>query len=287
MYAMTAKELRNPLTHFGRQVRKERLARGWSLDEMAARAGLAAPYWSQIENGKRPPTERVAQACDRVFPERKKYFTEYYEESKSWVPAGFRSFAEHEDRSRKLRVWSPGVIDGLLQTVDYARAMLETVPGVTDEQVTARLTNRLERQKRVLHREDPPDAWFVVDQLSLYRRVGSPPIMIEQLRHLADVASLPNVTLQVLPAIAHPANASELIISDSAAYVEHLTGGLVHTDEQTITTLERLFSTILSESYRASDSAAMIRKAGELWTGELPPTQAHKAGRVSKSRRPT
>jgi uncharacterized protein DUF5753 len=148
------------------------------------------------------------------------------------------------------------------------------------------LTSRMDRQRRVLYRDDAPLSWFVVDQLSLYRRVGSPETMVRQCAHLLEVASLPNVTLQLLPAIAHPANASELIITDSAAYVEHLTGGLVHTDEQTTTTLERLFSTLLSESYRASDSAAMIRKAGELWTGELPPTQAHKAGRASKSRRP-
>jgi transcriptional regulator with XRE-family HTH domain len=67
----------NPATHFGRQLKKERLARGWSLPELSKRTGLDAGHLSRIENGKRPPTEHVAAACDEVFPERRGWFTEY------------------------------------------------------------------------------------------------------------------------------------------------------------------------------------------------------------------
>jgi transcriptional regulator with XRE-family HTH domain len=284
--SMAAKNDRNPLTHFGRQVRKDRQARGWSLDEMAARTGLAAPYWSQIENGKRPPTERVALACDAAFPERRGWYLEYYEESKSWTPAGFRSWGEYEDRARDLRVWSPGVVDGLLQTEDYAREMLRIHPGVTDEIVSTRLANRMERQKRILHREDPPNVWFVVDEVALYRYVVSPEVMAEQMRHLGDVASLPNVTMQVLPAVAHPANASELIIADSAAFVEHMVSGFVYTDDQTVSSLARMMATILSESNKASDSLAMIERMEATWTrGVSRPTAATAELPASKSPR--
>ena len=137
---------------------------------------------------------------------------------------------------------------GLLQTEGYARALLETSPAVTDEMVTARLAARMARQRRVLMRDDPPSAWFLVDQLSLYRLVGSAEIMAAQMGHLAAVAARPDVTLQVLPAVAHPANASELIVTDSAAYAEHLAGGFVYTDEETVTRLARLFHTILSRA---------------------------------------
>jgi len=64
----------SPVTHFGRQVRKERLARGWSIHELSRRTGIAAGHLSRIENGKRPPTENVATACDAVFAERKGWF---------------------------------------------------------------------------------------------------------------------------------------------------------------------------------------------------------------------
>ena len=263
-----------PVTHFGRQVRKERLARGWSIHDLAQRTGVAAGHLSRIENGKRPPTEAIAAKCDDVFPERRGWFTEYYEESRTWAPPGFRDWPEYEDNAISLRAWMPGIMHGLLQTEAYARALLQTAPAVTGQIVTARLAARMARQQRVLMRDDPPSAWFLVDQLSLYRLVGSPEIMAAQMSHLTAVAAMPNITLQVLPAVAHPANASELIVTDTAAYTEHLAGGFVYTDPETVTRLARLFHTIVSESYRASDSAAMIGEVGQIWTtGASPASQ--------------
>jgi hypothetical protein len=98
----------------------------------------------------------VALACDRAFPERRGWFLEYYEESKSWMPPGLRSWAEHEDRAARLSVWSPGIVDGLFQAREYARALIAALPGVTGEVVAARLASRMERQRRVLMREDRP-----------------------------------------------------------------------------------------------------------------------------------
>jgi len=261
----------NPVSHFGRQLKKERLARGWSLPELSRRTGIDAGHLSRIENGKRPPTGAIALACDSAFPERKGWFSEFYEESRTWTPPGFRDWAEYEDKALNLRAWMPGIMHGLLQTEVYARALLETSPGATGEMVAARLTARMARQRRVLMRDDPPSAWFLVDQLSLYRLVGSAEVMAAQMSHLAAVAAMPNVTLQVLPAVAHPANASEFIVTDSAAYAEHVAGGYVFAEEETVTRLARLFHTILSESYRASESAAMIEEVGQVWTAGVSP----------------
>jgi hypothetical protein len=255
----------NPVTHFGRQMRKERQARGWSLREFAARSGVNFGNASQIENGHRPPTAKVAAACDRVFPGRHGWFTEYYEESKSWTPAGFRSWGEYEDRARSLRVWSPGIVHGLLQTSGYALAMLAVHPGVTNEQIAARLASRLERQRRVLMREDPPQAWFVVDEVALFRYVGSPETMAEQLGHLLEVANRPNVTMAVMPAVAHPGNESEIVISDDAAYAEHSAAGYVFTDTETVTRLAMRFDILRGESYRVSDSLARIGRMRDTW----------------------
>jgi Domain of unknown function (DUF5753) len=115
----------------------------------------------------------------------------------------------------------------------------------------------------------------------LYRLVGWAEVMAAQMSHLAAIAVRPDVTLQVLPAVAHPANASEFIVTDSAAYAEHVAGGYVFTEEETVTRLARLFHTILSESYRASDSAAMIEEVGQIWTaGASPATQTPTAARA-------
>src|SRR6266700_2862126 len=187
MPCMTGNNSGNPVTHFGRQVRKARLARGLTLRDLAERAGIAAPHLSRIENGHRPPTESIATAMDAVFPERSGWFLEFYDESKSWAPAGFRDWPEYEDRSARLYVWSPSVLHGLLQTADYARALLETSLGTSAEIIESRLTSRMDRQRRVLLRDDPPQAWFIVDEPSLYRRVGSPEVMASQMRRLAEV----------------------------------------------------------------------------------------------------
>jgi transcriptional regulator with XRE-family HTH domain len=265
-------------THFGRQMKKERLAHGWSLREFSARTGIDFTTVSRIENGKRPPNEATAKACDAAWPERRGWFLEYYEESKQWTPPGFRSWAEYEDKARVLRAWSPGVLHGLLQTEDYARALLQTSPEATDDMLATRLAARMARQRRVLLREEPPLSFFVVDELSLCREVGSPEVMAVQMRHLADTARLPHVTMQVLPATAHPANASELIVTDAAAYAEHVVGGFVYTDQETVSSLLRLFTTIHSESFRASESLRMFERMAEAWTGGSPPIPTRTAG---------
>jgi len=271
---MAAHNNGNPATHFGRQMKKERLARGWSLRELSARTGINFSHLGRIENGHRPPTEAIAVVCDRVFPERRGWFREYYEESKSWMPPGLRSWAEYEDKAIRLSVWAPGIVHGLFQTEDYARTFIALLPGVTNELIAARLASRMERQRRVLYRkDDPPLVSCLIDHAALYRIVGSPEIMAAQMHYLVEVASLPNVTLQVLPAVAHPATASELIIADNnAAYSEHVAAGGVYTEDETVAHLEWLFATIRAECYRASDSAAIIRKAEQIWAGESPVT---------------
>jgi transcriptional regulator with XRE-family HTH domain len=257
----------NPVSHFGKQLKKERLAHGWSLPELSRRTGIDAGHLSRLENGKRPPTEAIALACDDVFPERRGWFGEYYEDSRTWAPPGFRSWAEYEDRAARLSVWSPGVLHGLLQTEAYARALLETSPGVSDEVVEARLASRMSRQRRVLMRDDPPSACWIIDHAALYRCVGSPEVMAAQMGHLLEAARFANLTMQVLPAIAHPATQSGFMIADGAAYAEHVAGGYVFTDQETATSIERLFDTLRGECYRVSESLAIIGKAGDLWTG--------------------
>jgi transcriptional regulator with XRE-family HTH domain len=274
-------------THLGRQMKRDRQAQGWSLRELAARTGVNFSTLSQVENGKRPFSEKLAIKCDELFPERRGWYLTYYDESKSWTPPGFRNWPEFEDKSATLRTWSPGILHGLVQTEAYARRVLETLPDATQEIVAGRLAGRMARQQRILYRDDAPAVWFVVDELSLYRRVGSPEIMAEQMRQLARIARLPNVTVQVFPAVEHPANASELIIADNAAYIEHLAGGLVYTDDQMITSLTRLFTTIHAEANKASDSLAAIERMGHIWTGVRAATAATRKVTASRSARAT
>ena len=273
---MAGSQVNGAAGHFGRQMKKERLAHGWSLLELAQRMGVDAAHLGRVESGKRPPTENLAARCDAVFPGRRGWFTEFYDESRNWpeVPASFKSWPEYEDKADSLRVWSPSIIHGLLQTADYARALISVQPHITAETASARLESRMERQQRMMDRDDPPSAWFIIDELSLYRAVGSAQIMAAQLRRLLEIATMPKVTIQVLPAVAHPVNASGFLLADEAAWVEHAAGGFVYTEREIVSGLALRFDTLRGECYRVSESAALLERLEGIWkAGASPLTQ--------------
>lgn len=273
------------LGHFGRQMKKERTSRGWSLPELSQQMaqhnggrGINHGHLSRVERGVRPPTEKIAELCDKVFPGRRGWFTEYYRELTTWAPPGFRDWPEYEDKAVTIREWSPMIVTGMLQTEGYATGMLAVHPGATDEVIAARLTSRMERQRRILYRDEPPTASYLIDHAALYRLVGSPEVMAGQCDHLLEVASLPHVTLQVFPSVACPATQGGFLLADNAAFAETVVGGYVYASEDTSTWLSRLFDTLRSESYRASESAAIIRRARETWTSETTGARAATAG---------
>jgi transcriptional regulator with XRE-family HTH domain len=277
----------SPAAHFGRQMKKERLARGWSLPELSARTGINAAHLSRIETGRRPPTERIALACDEVFPQRNGWFLEFWEELRTWAPPGFRDWSELEEKAGSLRDWYPGIVTGLLQTADYARALLRTSPGATPEIIGTRLAARMERQRRVLYRDEPPSALFIVDEAALYRRVGSPEVMAAQLAHLSGVACLPNVTVQVMPAVEHPANASGFVIADDSAWCENVKAGFVYGGES-VMPLPALFDTLRGECLKVSESVALFERMTGTWNalGARAATATRTAGSASRSRKP-
>lgn len=267
----------NPARYFGRQVRGARRAAGWTLAEFGQRIGYDSGQISRVENGKRPPTELFAQMCDRAFPDRDGWFGEFYAESRTWIatPPWFRSWVEHEQRATILRIWQLGVLSGLLQTADYARAILTVNPGVTEDEVGARLAARLERQA-ILTRDDPPTAWFLVDEAALRRRIGPPDVMAAQLAHLAAIARLPNVTIQAVPSTAHAGLLGGFALTERAAYVETAVAGQVFEDAEIMAGLLTRFDTLRSEAFRGSESLALIERMCEEWkaTGVRAVTQA-------------
>ncbi|HZI77540.1 MAG TPA: DUF5753 domain-containing protein [Gemmatimonadales bacterium] len=243
--------------------------------------GIDAAHLGRVESGKRPPTEHLAARCDAVFPERKGWFSEFYDESRHWpeVPASFKSWPEYEDKAANLRDWSPSIVTGLLQTEDYARALISVQPHISEETVSMRLASRMERQKHVMGRDNPPAAWFIIDELSLYRQVGTASAMAAQLRHLLGIAAAPKVTIQVLPAVAHPVNASGFLMADDAVWIEHAACGFVYTEKETVSALELRFDSLRAESYRASESLALIERLEGIWkSGASPLTQTATAG---------
>jgi Domain of unknown function (DUF5753) len=220
-----------------------------------------------------------------VFPERQGWFSTWHSESQSWpeIPATFKSWLDYEDLSTSLRAWTPGIVDGLCQTESYGRALMATAPGIDITTRDARLRGRIERQRRFWERQPSVMTSLVVDEVALYRLVGSADVMATQLHRLLDIAAMPTVTLQVMPAIAHASNNSGFMIADNAAWCEHAIAGYVFTDQQSLSTLALRFDTLRAESYRASESLALIEGLADIWnSGVSPLTQTRPGGSASK-----
>ncbi|WP_067790592.1 helix-turn-helix domain-containing protein [Nocardia amikacinitolerans] len=91
-------------------------------------------------------------------------------------------------------------VPGLLQTAAYARAIIGAYPGFTSEDdVDRRVEHRLKRQAIVTRKTNPMELEVLLHESALHRVVGSPGVMAAQLRHLAEVSKLPNVTLRIHP----------------------------------------------------------------------------------------
>jgi hypothetical protein len=269
----------DPAAYFGRQVRKERMARGWSLHEFGQLIAYHPAAISRVETGKRPPTESFAGQCDRVFPERNGWFREFFEESRGWMalPAWLRDWTSHEQSTRVLRDWCPSVVTGLLQTEEYAREVSAMTPCVAEDEVNARVAARLARQQRVLLREEPPAAWFLLDHFALLRQVGTPDVMAAQMRHLTALSSLPHVTIQVVPGTAHAGLAGGFTVTDHGAYAESVMRGQVFETDETVTALSLRFDTLRSSACSAPESTRLLRQAADLWSGARRPTASRTA----------
>jgi len=114
-------------------------------------------------------------------------------------PDWSRKFMEYSERAVAVRQYAAHVVPGLLQTEDYARAVLKVGRTLSSEaQLEERVALRMGRQER-LGAPDRPELWVVLDEAVLRRPVGGLPVMRDQLTRLLASATEPHITVQVLP----------------------------------------------------------------------------------------
>jgi hypothetical protein len=123
----------------------------------------------------------------------------WWREYEDVMPGWFQNYIGLEEAATALRTYETHFVPGLLQTPDYARAVLaSTIPPLTGIDLERAVQLRMTRQ-RVLARPEPLRVWAVVDEVALRREVGDGEVHRAQLRHLLELAERPNIALQVLP----------------------------------------------------------------------------------------
>lgn len=115
------------------------------------------------------------------------------------LPGWFQPYVGLESAATIIRTYELQFVPGLLQTADYARAVIRLGHGQAEpSELERRVSLRLARQK-ILTRPDPPQLWAVIDEGALRRPVGGVDVMRAQIAALIDATKMPNVQLQVMP----------------------------------------------------------------------------------------
>lgn len=115
------------------------------------------------------------------------------------VPTWFEHYLSLEQAAATIRSYEVQFIPGLLQTQDYARAVMRLGPGAGPGPLLERRVSLRMSRQQLLRRPSPPQLWVVIDEAALRRPIGGPATMRAQIRHLLEVAALPRITVQILP----------------------------------------------------------------------------------------
>jgi hypothetical protein len=151
------------------------------------------------------------------------------------LPGWFQSYLGLEAAVALIRTYEVQFVPGLLQTRDYARAVVLLGHGKARPEETERRVNLRMARQRLLTRPDAPQLWVVVDEAALRRPIGGPTVMRAQIEALIEATKLPNVRLQVIPfqAGGHAAAGGSFTILrfpdrdlPDVVYIEQLTSAL-------------------------------------------------------------
>lgn len=115
------------------------------------------------------------------------------------LPSWFETYLGLEQAATMIRTYELQFVPGLLQTEEYARAVIKLgQTSSSSDELDRRTMLRMSRQD-VLDKAEPPHLWAVVDEAALRRPHGEPSAMRTQLKHLIEMTQRPNITLQVVP----------------------------------------------------------------------------------------
>lgn len=193
--------------NFGRQHAKHRRATGLTQEVMASRMGFAVKTLQMYEQGARTPTLDYAKKADEVLG-LDGVLVNLAELCRA-DGSPFGSFRQFEQEATAIYDYEGFVVPGLLQTYEYALAVIKATSPELDAEEAA--MDRIARQKR-LHDENPPTLHVIIDESVLDREIGGPEVFRAQLEKLLDPG--PGVTVRILPHGEHPGLRGSLVVLD-------------------------------------------------------------------------
>ncbi|MEF9905542.1 helix-turn-helix domain-containing protein [Streptomyces sp. P9-A2] len=183
-----------------RQLKLWRESVGLTQAEFGAAIGYGEELVSSVERGRRIPRPEYLDAADEVLDAGGRIAAMKGDVAEARYPKKVRDVKRLEAEAIEICSYNNSVIDGLLQTKEYARAVFSSRrPPFTEEELEQQVTARLARQEILGTATARPLFSFVLCEATLRRLIGGKMVMRGQLERLLEVARLRNVDLQVLP----------------------------------------------------------------------------------------
>jgi transcriptional regulator with XRE-family HTH domain len=261
-----------------------RLDRGLAQKDAARRLDRTIQHISNLESGRLPgagdlelllglygQTDRIPFMRELLSAAKK---------AKNWwsgmsgvVPKWFDRYLGLESGASELAIFETVLVNGLLQTPDYARAVLAGNPALRDEEIETAVELRM-RRREILDRDTgPARLWIVLDESILHRPHGGAAVLRGQLNHLLKQSERPGIDIRVLPLGAEPGPAQQggsfIVMKFPAAiegdpglvYRDLLTGGQYVEKAEEISEYEHAMMRLRATAANQSASRGIIRRA--------------------------
>ena len=261
------------LALFSAELRRARAAGRLTQEQLADKVGYSPSLVAHVETGSRAPSLDFARRCDEALGSGGLLARLQPLARSAAYPAWFRDWVEIEREATALRWFEPLLIPGLLQTEEYARAVLAAAHPASPEAEVERLVSaRMDRQA-ILDAAEPPLLWVILDEGVLTRPVGGPAVMRAQLDRLIEAARRPRIVLQVVPfgTGAHPGLDGRFAIASfggapDVVYLDNALAGQVVEGPAELARAAFLYDILKAEALSPGASIQLARKAIEQWT---------------------
>lgn len=257
----------SPLDYYGAELRRFREAAGLSQKDLGAIIYCTGSLIGQIETAKKLPTREFTQRADAALGTDGALMRLLRLVLRSQLPSWFQPYAEMEARASHIYSFQAQVVPGLLQTEEYARAVLGVLH---KERLDERVAARMERQRVLQQKEEPTLLWVILEEGVLYRPIGGRQVMADQLARLLNYHSRDWVQIQVLPFSAgtHAGllgsfNVLRFAKDPDIAYDENYGAGCMTANSQEVRERSLRYDHLQAAALSIEDSADLIAQVME------------------------
>ncbi|WP_346012289.1 helix-turn-helix transcriptional regulator [Streptomyces sp. SID3343] len=253
---------------YGSYLRQVRQKAGKTIVQVADDLNMSKTHLSDIERAHRVAPPGFSERADEYFG-MGDFFAQHWPAARREMhPQKYRAFMERSAKAKLISEYAGHTVPGLLQTEDYARALIrESKPYAAEAHVEDLVAARMSRQER-LAGEDCPRLWAILDEAVMMRPVGGNAVMGDQLAALLPLMDTATTTIQVLPFAhgAHPGLGGSLTLltlpgKDRFAYLEGSDNGWLIEDLEDVEERQRIYDLLRACALSPKESAVYVERA--------------------------